>query len=278
MAACSAPRSFVSDCRTPLDSPVRTIATRSVGSSPRSTNRRSALPGIVHAYDGESQIIDDENNRAPHLLARDRRRRHPRRLRCGGCRDRTRRDGPGCWRSDRDDGHELRERDLLPLAVLEDFEIRGGQVANHLSRAIGDNRVDRHDVDGDSEPGRLRGRLACGDCRRRARNRRGSTPWPESWCAPAVYVALQTAGRPLEEMPVGRRGVGCMRQSLTPVCPFEHMRMAESLALGQPDHARRTVVQKVSARSDHAQSATRGSQLERPALRRRGPETRDVRY
>ena len=42
MADCSTLRSFVSDCSMPLASPVRTIATRSVGSNPVSTNPRNA--------------------------------------------------------------------------------------------------------------------------------------------------------------------------------------------------------------------------------------------
>jgi hypothetical protein len=125
-------------------------------------------PRIVHTFDGESEIVHDEHNRPAHLLAREWRRRHRRRHRCGRFRNRYRPGGPAFRRSDRRDGYELRERDLLPLAVLEDVEIRRRQAANDFSLPIGDNRVDRHDVHRDAEPVKLRGRLACAGRRRRA--------------------------------------------------------------------------------------------------------------
>jgi hypothetical protein len=145
--ACSTRRSVVNDCSAPADPP---------GTHERDEVRRPQLaidermeraPGVLHALDGQPEIVNDQGERALYVLPFEgRRRQHcPAAAECSG------RDRIGDRGRAGQQRNELRVGHVLPLAILAHVELGRGQVAHDAAVPIGHHGIEPYDVDPDPE-------------------------------------------------------------------------------------------------------------------------------
>ena len=143
MAECSTRRSVVNDCNEPIEPPVRTSVTRSLARSSRSTKACSAFCvfcRLSNESPRSSTTMASVRCTSSRLTAVGRARGA-----AGAVPTAFELDDAGRSRS-ADDGHELREEQLLDFSVLPHLEIRSGEIRNDLAVAVGHDGIDAHTV------------------------------------------------------------------------------------------------------------------------------------